>query len=217
MKRSIARAQGLDGAFVLRVDEGGEYLVLRGDSITIGNLRDGSADLPILCALASRHARIERRMSFHGGMQDTIVAENGEVLVNGAPTQKQALRSGDRVRLGASLQLGYSVPCSRSLTAMLQLFGGFHVAGTDRALLLKDRGRDGRVCIGAGKDVHVRVDSASSEVELFVSKTGQLRVRCAAGGEVDGVRFEDERPVDAGSMVRAGGVSFVLAPWSSRG
>lgn len=156
-------------------------------------------------------------MSFHGGMQDTIVAENGEVQVNGAPTHKQALRSGDRVRLGSSLQLGYSMPCSRSLTAMLHLLAGFQVAGTDRALLLKDRGRDGRICIGPGKDVHVRVEAATAEVELFVSKTGQLRVRCAAGGEVDGVRFEDERPVDAGAMVRAGGVSFVLAPWSPRG
>lgn len=217
MKRSIARAQGLDGAFVLRVDEGGEFLVLRGDSITIGNLRDGTADLPILCALAGRHARIERSMSFHGGMQDTIVAENGDVQVNGASTQKQALRSGDRVRLGSSLQLGYSMPCSRSLTAMLHLLAGFQVAGTDRALLLKDRGRDGRICIGPGKDVHVRVEAATAEVELFVSKTGQLRLRCSAGGEVDGVRFEDERPVDAGAMVRAGGVSFVLAPWSPRG
>ncbi len=217
MKRSIARAQGLDGAFVLRVDEGGEYLALRGETVSIGNLRDGSADLPILCALAGRHARIERSMSFHGGMQDSIVAETGEVQVNGEAVQQRALRSGDRMRLGASLQVGYSMPCSRSLTAMLQLFGGFQVAGTDRVLLFKDRGRDGRICIGAGKDVHVRVAAATSEIELFASKAGQLRVRCAAGGEVDGERFVDERPLHAGATVRAGGVSFVLMPWSPRG
>ncbi|MEY4831300.1 MAG: hypothetical protein RLZZ562_3096 [Planctomycetota bacterium] len=216
MKRDIAKAQGLQGAFVLRVDEGGEFLVLRGESVSIGNVRDGGADLPILCALAGRHARIARSMSFHGGMQDTIHAENGEVWVDGHKVTSAPLRPGSRIRLGASLQLAYSHPCARSLTAMLQLLGGFQAAGTDRVLLLKDRGRDGRICIGQGKDVHVRVGSATEEVEVFASKTGQLRVRCKSGGEIDGKPFADEHPVDAGAYVRAGGVSFVLMPWSQQ-
>ncbi len=216
MKKSIAEAQGLDGAFVLRVDEGGEFLVLRGESVSIGNVRDGSADLPILCALAGRHARIERSMSFHGGMVDTIVAENGDVAVAGQKVARHALRNGDRFRLGSALQAAYSTPCSRSLSAMVQLLGGFQAAGTDRVLLLKDRGRDGRICIGAGSDVHVRVASAKAEVEVFGSKTGQLRVRCASGGTIDGVAFADEHPVDAGAVVDAGGVRFVLMPWNRR-
>ena len=33
---AVAQAQGLDGAFLLRVDEGGEFLVVRGESLTIG-------------------------------------------------------------------------------------------------------------------------------------------------------------------------------------
>ncbi len=216
MKKSIAEAQGLDGAFVLRVDEGGEFLVLRGETVSIGNVRDGSADLPILCALAGRHARIERSMSFHGGMVDSIVAENGDVAVGGQKVSRHALRNGERFRLGSALQAVYSMPCSRSLTAMVQLLGGFHAAGTDRVLLLKDRGRDGRICVGAGSDVHVRVASATAEVEVFGSKTGQLRVRCASGGTIDGVAFADEHPVDAGAVVDAGGVRFVLMPWNRR-
>jgi hypothetical protein len=216
MKKSIAEAQGLDGAFVLRVDEGGEFLVLRGETISIGNVRDGSADLPILCALAGRHARIERSMSFHGGMVDSIVAENGDVAVGGQKVARHALRSGERFRLGSALQAIYSTPCSRSLTAMVQLLGGFQAAGTDRVLLLKDRGRDGRICIGAGSDVHVRVAAATAEVEVFGSKTGQLRVRCANGGTIDGVAFSDEHPVDAGAVVDAGGIRFVLMPWNRR-
>lgn len=216
MKKSIAEAQGLDGAFVLRVDEGGEFLVLRSESVSIGNVRDGSADLPILCALAGRHARIERSMSFHGGMVDTIVAENGDVAVAGQKVARHALRNGDRFKLGNALQATYSTPCSRSLTAMVQLLGGFQAGGTDRCLLLKDRGRDGRICIGAGSDVHVRVASATAEVEVFGSKTGQLRVRCATGGTIDGVAFADEHPVDAGAVVDAGGVRFVMMPWNRR-
>jgi hypothetical protein len=51
---------------------------------------------------------------------------------------------------------------------------------------------------------------------VFASKTGQLRVRCKSGGEIDGKPFADEHPVDAGAYVRAGGVSFVLMPWSQQ-
>ncbi len=78
MKRSLARSQGLDGGFLLRVDEGGEFLVLRGDSISIGNLRDGTSDITVLANIASHHARIQRRMTFHGGMEDRIRADREE-------------------------------------------------------------------------------------------------------------------------------------------
>ncbi len=214
MKRSLAQAQGLEGSFLLRVDEGGEFVVLRGESITIGNLRDGTSDLPILAAIAGKHARIQRSMSFHGGMQDTLSAESGEVRVRGGRVTTHALRPGDKFQLGAALQCSYQLPCKRSLTAMLQVHGGFQVAGTDRVLLLKDRGRDGRICLGASQDVHIRVASATAEVELFGTKVGQIRVRCVSGGEIDGVPFRDEHPVDAGATVRAGGMSFVLLPWA---
>lgn len=215
MKKSLMQAQGLAGAFLLRVDEGGEFVVLRGESVSIGNLRDGTADLPILCAIAGKHARVQRSMSFHGGMQDSILAEGGDVRVGGTKVQKHTLKPGDRVQLGSALQVSYHVPCRRSLTAMLQLHGGFQVAGTDRVLLLKDRGRDGRICIGAGSDVHVRVGTATGEVELYGTKLGQIRVRCATGGDIDGRPFQDEHPVDAGAVVRAAGISFVLLPWST--
>lgn len=216
MKRSLMQAQGLEGAFLLRVDEGGEFVVLRGDSISIGNLRDGTSDLPVLAAIAGRHARIQRSMSFHGGMQDSLVAEGGEMRVGGEKVSRHVLRNGDRFQLGASLQFGYHLPCRRSLTAMLQVHGGFQVAGTDRVLLLKDRGRDGRICLGPGADVHVRVAGATAEVELYGTKTGQMRVRCQSGGDIDGRPFQDEHPVDAGAVVRAGGLSFVLLPWAAR-
>lgn len=213
MKKSLAQAQGLEGAFLLRVDEGGEFVVLRSESISIGNVRDGSADLPILAAIAGKHARIQRSMSFHGGMQDTLLADGGEVRVRGSKVAQHALRPGDKFQLGSALHCTYQTPCKRSLTAMLQVHGGFQVAGTDRVLLLKDRGRDGRICLGAGLDVHVRVGSATEEVELFGTKLGQIRVRCASGGDIDGVPFRDEHPVSAGATVRAGGMSFVLLPF----
>lgn len=218
MKQSLARAQGLDGPFLLRVDEGGEYVALRGESLTIGNLRDGTADLPVLAAIAGRHARLQRSMSFHGGMQDVLEACGGELrTADGRPVERHRLRPGDRVQLGAALQLRYQLPSKRSLTAMLQLLGAFQVAGTDRVLVFKDRGRDGRILLGPGDDVHVRVPGATGEVEIFAHKTGPMRVRCDAGGDIDGQPFRGEHPVAAGATVRAAGICFVLLPWSAKG
>jgi hypothetical protein len=50
-------------------------------------------------------------------------------------------------------------------------------------LLLKDRGRDGRILIGASHDCHVRVPGASGEVEIYASRDGQVRVRIDGLGE----------------------------------
>jgi len=212
MKQEVARAQGLDGAFVLRVDEGGEHLVLRGETVTIGNLRQRRADVPLLANLAGCHASIRRSMSFHGGMQDTVHREEGAVLVQGRAVDQHRLAPGDRVQLGP-LGLGYRLPSDRSATAALTLHGGFQVAGTDRLLLMKDRGRDGRILVGAGKDVHVRVARATGEVEIFANPSGQMRVASAQGGTIDGVPWKGEHPIGAGQVVVAAGVTLLLLPW----
>jgi hypothetical protein len=212
LKRSLARAQGLDGGFVLRVDEGGEFLVLRRDSLSIGNLRDGRADLVVLANIAGQHARVQRRMSFHGGMEDRIVADRGEVAVNGQIVSEHRLRDGDEISLAGQLRFGYRVPSSRSLTTMLRVLGGFQVRGTDKVLLMKDRGRDGRILIGNNKDAHVPVPSDGPEVELFAGLDGQVRIRFEGNGSMDGRPFTGEHPVTAGVVVVCGGVAFVLLP-----
>lgn len=212
MKKDLARAQGLEGAFLLRVDEGGEHLVLRGETITIGNVHKRTADLPVLANLAGRHASLRRSMSFHGGMQDRIVAEEGELRVAGQRVVDHRLAAGERVQLGPALGLGYELPCRRSLTAALRLHGGFQVAGTDRLLWMKDRGRDGRIVLGPSTDVHVRVPSATGEVEVYANSSGQMRVSAEAG-TLDGAPFRGEHPVAAGQLVVAAGISFVLLPW----
>src|SRR5690606_10118199 len=101
--------------------EGGEHLVLRGESVSIGNVQKRRADLPVLANLSGRHATVRRSMSFHGGMQDTIEAEDGEVRVGGEPVRTRQLADGDRVQLGPAFAFVYRRPSSRSLTAVLQL------------------------------------------------------------------------------------------------
>lgn len=215
IKQDLARAQGLEGPFLMRVDEGGEQLVMRGESFSIGNLRHAKADLPLLANLAGRHATIHRSMSFHGGMQDSIVAEEGEVQVGAQQVRKHVLQSGDKVQLGPALRVLYQKPTTRSLTSRLLLQGGFQVAGTDRILLMKDRGRDGRILIGPGNDAHVPVAKATGEVEIFSNTSGQMRVFSEQGGSIDGTVFKGEHPVAAGQIIEACGITLILMPWQS--
>ena len=81
-------------------------------------------------------------------------------------------------------------------------------------LLLKDRGRDGRILIGASHDCHVRVPGASGEVEIYASRDGQVRVRIDGLGEMNDASFKDEHPIVAGALVRALGITFSLHPWA---
>jgi hypothetical protein len=117
------------------------------------------------------------------------------------------------VQLGSALGLAYRLPSSRSLSAAVTLLGGFQVAGTDRLLLMKDRGRDGRLLIGPGQDVHVRVARATCEVEVYANPSGQMRVACAQEGTIDGAPFRGEHPVAAGQVLVAGGITLVMLPW----
>ncbi|MFK7742878.1 MAG: hypothetical protein AB8H80_21380 [Planctomycetota bacterium] len=213
IKQNLARAQGLEGAFLLRVDEGGEQLVMRGESVSVGNVQKSRADLPVLANLAGRHASIRRSMSFHGGMQDTVVAEDGDVRIDGRKVDKQALQSGQKVQFGPALKMLYQRPTARSLTSRLTLQSGFQVAGTDRVLLMKDRGRDGRILLGPGRDVHVSVASATGEVEVFAGTDGAIKVFCEHGGTIDGQVFKGEHPVGAGQVVEAAGITFLMLPW----
>lgn len=214
MKRDLARAQGLADGFLLQVDDAGEFLVVRAETVRIGNIRGKPLELPVLANIASQHARIERKMSFHGGMQDEIVAAEGKVRFESKDVDRQRLQSGDKLTLGDSLGLHYRVPSKRSLTAELRLLGGFQVAGTDRILLMKDRGRDGRILIGPGDGTHVRVPTANGSLEIFAAPDGRIVVRCAGGGTLDGNRFQGEAVLEAGCTVQAAGVSFVVQPWS---
>ncbi|MGE0143241.1 MAG: hypothetical protein AB7I19_06600 [Planctomycetota bacterium] len=213
LKRELAKAQGLGTAFLLRVDEGGEFLVVRGESLTIGNLRDKCADLPMLANVAGRHARLVRTMSFHGGQVDKLVAEGGEVFANGERVRELKLAGRVRFRLGPTVEMEYRLPGSRSLTAALTILGGFVVAGTDRVLWMKDRGRDGRILIGANPDAHVVVAGADVELELFADRDGRVMVRAPQGATMDGKPIAGEYPLSAGVEVRAGNLSFVALPW----
>jgi hypothetical protein len=214
LKRRLDQLEGLKGDFVLRVEEAGEYLVLRGDRILVGNGRNPVSDLPILANIASRHLEISRTLTFHGGGALRIRAlSERSVRVNGGAVSSAALNDGDRIKLGDALELTFRVPSERSRTTLLRLERGFQVDGVDKVLLFDDCGKSGRILIGARKDTHVRVERTELEVELFAERSGELRCRYSGEGEVDGRAFSGESPVPAGAVIRCGAVVFTAQPF----
>jgi len=183
----VPRAAGAPLRFHLAIDDGGEFLVVSGASITIGHARSGEADIPLLADLESVHARLVWSESFHAGpgwhiepISSGVVEVAGRLL--GAESQR--LADGDEVRLAPNLSFRFRLPVLSSSTALLNLMHGAESEGAVSVLLLLP-GASGRVRIGPQLRRHVPITGLEHEVEMTL-EDGQLAVSCEGGVRVDG-------------------------------
>ena len=173
--------------FLLAVDDGGEYFVAAGETLTIGHLRSPAADLPFLADVEAEHARLSIADSFHGGPRWNLAAlAKARILaagrfVEGAPVE---LAHGDLVQLAPNLAFRFRSPDPASASAVLDLLSGADCQGA-RHVLLFARGPAGRVRIAARTDRHIPVPELTHEVSLEIA-AGKLVVRCAGGVRVQG-------------------------------
>lgn len=174
-------------AFLLAVDDGGEYFVASGDSLLIGHLSSSSADLPFLADVEAAHARLALRESFHSGPRWTLAAlGNARILVAGhfVGADPAVLSDGDLVHLAPNLSFRFRAPDPSSSAAVLDLLSGADCKGA-RHVLLFPPGPGGRVRIGARRDRHIAVSDLLREVTLEIDGLA-LHVRCAGGVHVQG-------------------------------
>ncbi len=214
LKERLDRGGDLENGFRLQVEEAGEYLVLTEDRLRIGNATGKSyPQIPILARIKGHHATLIRSVSFHGGIKDGITAEEGcSMELDGREGSQGDLSHGSRFVLGGILPLLYQRPCPRSATALLRIERGFECKGTSRLLWMKQGGKDGRIWIGRGREVHVRVPHAEPELYLYSPKPGVLRLYFDGPGELDGKSFKGEIELGSGSQVQCGGISFRILP-----
>ena len=153
--------------WLLSVEEHGEYLVLEDDELVIGNAVKREADVPILARIGSRHARIMRRSSFHGGVSYRLEALEGQLVrIGDEAVEMHELHDGDHVRLGVDFGFVFRCPSRRSCAAVLELDGDFEVEGTRRLLLMPPTGSVAALLVGTSSDSHVVV-SADCEFEIY--------------------------------------------------
>ncbi len=214
-KNELERLGGLEGGCLLQVEEGGEYLLLTDDRLVVGHAKASvPPQIPILARIRSRHALFERKLSFHGGVQDRLLpVEGAGIQLNGKPlTAPTSLSHGDELLLGGVLPIRYLRPNPRSVSVLLKLGRGFEARGAGRVLWLRQGGKEGRVFMGRGEGMHIRVPCIEPEVYLYAPGPGQLRVFSAGGGDVDGKPFRSEAELAPGVRVRCGQLAFRVLP-----
>ncbi|MCB9918831.1 MAG: hypothetical protein H6832_10560 [Planctomycetes bacterium] len=213
LKDHVERQGDLENGCLLQVEEAGEFLVFTDDRLRIGNATGNKLpQIPVLARIRAHHATFVRTLSFHGGSVDRIEPVDGEpVTVNGA-TPGDRLQHGDRLVFGGVLPMIYLRPSPQSTSALLRIEKGFECRGTSRILWMKQGGRDGRVAIGRGREVHIRVPHKGPELYLQAPGRGRLCVHFEGDGEIDGVSFRGTRELHAGAQVRCGQVQFRVLP-----
>jgi len=168
-------------AFHLAVDDGGEYLVVAGESLVVGHARAGRADIPFLADLESEHARLSWSESFHGGAHWRVEpTASGAAWLNGRRVGSATMLSdGDEVRLSTNVAFVFRLPESASGSALLELVGGAEAEGTVHVLLMVP-GTSGRIRIGSQARRHIPVAGLEHEVSL-VLEPEHLKISCAGG------------------------------------
>jgi hypothetical protein len=203
----------------LEVEEAGEFLLFTEDRLRIGNASGSSLpQIPVLARIRAQHATLSRSVSFHGGVKHELEsAAAARSTVNGRELREEnghttELQSGDEILLGDVLPITFRRPNPRSSSTVLRLGRGFECLGVSRILWLKQGGRDGRILIGRGKDVHVRVRAAEPELFVWAPGPGRLSVYFAGLGSVDGAQFTGEKELSPGVTVRCGEIAFRVLP-----
>jgi hypothetical protein len=187
--------------FMLWIDAVGGYWVCLGDKITLGQPDPhGTADVPILGDLSSRHACILR------DGEGYLVQAWREVRLNGRLLPDLGwLGDGARMQLGGSVRLLFRRPHPLSATARLDFLSRHRTQpSADSVLLMAD------ACVlGPKPHSHVVCRDWTREVILF--RRGK-DLYCRTGGpfQVDGAACKGDHPITMNSRIEGEGFSFNL-------
>jgi hypothetical protein len=168
--------------FRLTVDDGGEFLVLAGESATLGHAHAARADLPLLADLEPIHARFSLQADFHSGPSWSVApVGSARVRVQGVPVANESatLEDGDELELGGNVHCLFRLPERASGSALLEFLHGAESEGAVRVLLMAP-GLAGRIRIGPRVTRHIPVAGLEHEVELM-AEADELRVACVGG------------------------------------
>jgi hypothetical protein len=189
--------------FMLWVDAVGGYWVCLADTVIIGQpIACGSADVPILANISSRHARVRR------DGEGYLIEALRPVRLNGRPVHEAGLLAeGTKIELGEGVRMVFRRPHALSATARLDFLSNHRTQPSADAVLLMAES-----CIlGPGRHCHVVCRDWTREVILF-RQGNDLYCRAAGGLEIDGIAYKDRGPVARNSHIAGEGFSMTLEP-----
>jgi hypothetical protein len=191
--------------FLLWIDHVGGFLVCLGNRVTIGQAgAEAGVDVPLLADVSRVHAALTR------DPEGYLLEPVRSTLVNGRPVAERVLlRTGDRVTLGPSCQLGFRQPAPVSATARLDLASGHRLPfAVDGVLLMADT-----LILGPGEQAHVTVPDLPQAVVLYRHKDG-LGVRLSGDFTCDGQRHRDRALLGPAATVNSEALTFSVEPLS---
>jgi hypothetical protein len=199
---SGARTQSqLPSKFILQVDGVGSFLVLRGQSVTVGPI--SSSVRPALGLLADPHlpvATIER------SDEDYFVRSQKPIYVNDRPVTEKLLDNGDHIALSARCRMKFCVPNVASTTATLTLSSGRLPRPDINHIILMDRD----ILMGPGFNNHVSTDRLLDNVTLLV-QNGYLLCRAKERPVAAGRPLDLQAGLPMNTPIKIGRISLVLA------
>ena len=192
----------MQGRFLLWADAIGGFLVCLDDEVILGRAgADSPADVPLLGDLSRQHAVIVRDGDGY------ILKARHTTHVNGKPIETVALRNGDVIRLGSTVELGFHQPSPVSATARLEVLSRHRLPlAVDGVVLMAE------TCIvGPSPQAHIPAPNLEAPVVLY-RQGSSLWCRAPGEFEVDGRSHASRAPLSSKSSVLGEGFSFSLEP-----
>lgn len=199
LRANATRNVMMSSQSVLWIDGVGGYAMCDRETTIIGGA-SAAADVPLrlMSDLPSKTA------IFHHQGQDHLIEPIHSVWLNGQEIRTTSLlSSGDRIRLGSSVELAFSQPTQLSGTAVLMLRSGHRWRGAiDGALLL------GHSClIGPSPTAHVCCRHWEKDIVLFRHRD-QWMVRRDEYTEDGSIRTASTHPLKLGERIQGQGYSM---------
>lgn len=191
----------LPGRFMIHVDGGESYLVVRERSARIGpGGLSGEYDVNLMADSQLPAVTIEREEDDY-----FLQAGSARVRVNDAEVERKLLNDGDRLALTARCRMKFRLPNPASTSAMLEL-SGTRLPGTDaRRVILMDRS----LVLGPGVSAHLRSGQAASSTALYL-RDGRLCCKADEPVMVDGRAVEPAAGLPMNTQVRIGATTFTI-------
>ena len=188
--------------FLIQVDGVGSFLVLRGESVTIGPISSSERpEVGLMADPALPAVTIER------ADEDYFLRCGRPVTVNDQPTTEGLLADGDRIALSPRCRWRFLRPNAASTSAVLAISGARLPQADTRKVILLDR----EIIIGPGPTAHIRADRWDGSAVLHV-RNGTLLCRSESPVSADGLTITAGDPLPLGIPLRIGSLSLIVTP-----
>lgn len=186
--------------YMLWIDGVGAWQLCIGNSFLVGGptLEHPSADVCLMANISRRHATILRQA------EDWFIQPHAPVVVSGKTIgERGLLKTGDEIRLGERVRLGFRVPNVLSGSAILDFESPHRPAQSVNGIILMTD----NCLLGPRRDHHICCPEWPELMVLFW-QDGKLRCRSKMAFRVNENRVRETSELQDGDIVSGEGFRF---------